>query len=218
MTHSFSIGAIRAGLYEDMLASGWRRSGHNLYQNHCPGCNCCTPARVPVDRFVPTKSQRRVLRRNDDVTVSLGPTDGGDEVYELYRRYVAARHSTAQGPFELPGERNQFDRFLTNSPVLSQCMKYRVDGKLVGVGWIDVLRHGLSSVYFAFDPDESRRSLGTFSIMEEIRIARALDKRWLYLGFYVPGSRKMLYKGHFHPREFAVSGRWTNAEDSIPCD
>ena len=96
-------------------------------------------------------------------------------------------------------------------------MLYRVSDRLVGAGWVDLLPDGVSSVYFAFDPDESRRSLGIFSMVEEMRLARALGKQWLYLGFYVPGSPKMVYKGAFRPREFAIHGEWTEREDDIPC-
>jgi arginine-tRNA-protein transferase len=129
------------------------------------------------------------------------------DVVTLYRRYVQERHDRND-----PVEPEQFRRFLVDSPVDGVTMRYEVSGRLVGVGWVDVLEDGLSSVYFAFDPDESPRSLGTFSIMEEIRYARTLGKHWLYLGFYVPGSPKMAYKGAFRPREFAVDGAWTEDE------
>jgi leucyl-tRNA---protein transferase len=217
ITHSFRLESIPEAVYETMLAGGWRRSGQSFYQNHCPGCRCCTPVRLPVSEFLASKSQRRVLRRNADVAVDIVTPTVDPETFALYRRYVQKRHprESLENPDEETPE--QFEAFLVTSSVTTQAMNYRVGDRLVGVGWIDVLPDGLSSVYYAFDPDESRRSLGTYSIMKEIDLARELGKQWLYLGFYVPGSPKMEYKGAFHPREFAVDGRWTRNDKEISC-
>jgi arginine-tRNA-protein transferase len=198
--------------YEALLADGWRRSGVVFYQNHCPGCSCCIPLRISVGSFVPSRSQRRVSRRNSDVAVRIGPTTSDDELVSLYRRYVQERHD----PLD-PVEPEQFERFLVSSPVESRMMRYTVGDQLIGAGWVDLLADGISSVYFAFDPAESRRSLGTFSILQEIALARELDKQWLYLGFFVPGSPKMEYKGAFEPGEYAVNGKWTADNEAAPC-
>ena len=216
-THSFRIESIPEAAYEEMLADGWRRSGRSFYQNHCPGCRCCTPARVPVHEFRPSKSQRRISNRNADVVMEVVTPTVDPESFDLYERYVRARH-TGKSPDASEDETlEQFEKFLITSAVHSRAMQYRVADRLVGIGWIDVLPDGLSSVYFAFDPDESRRSLGTYSIMKEIDLARELGKKWLYLGFFVPGSPKMGYKAAFHPREFAVDGSWTRDEGEIRC-
>ena len=217
VTHSFQLESIPESAYEAMLADGWRRSGTTFYQNHCPGCRCCTPVRVPVNDFRPSRSQRRTLRRNTEVTAEVVVPTTDAESFSLYQRYVRARHTPAS--FEATDDvtPQQFDEFLVTSPVHTRAMRYLVGGQLVGIGWVDVLPNGLSSVYFAFDPDESRRSLGTYSIMKEMDVARDLGKEWLYLGFFVPDSPKMAYKGAFRPREFAVSGTWTGDEGEIPC-
>ena len=225
VTHSFRLESIPESAYEAMLADGWRRSGTSLYQNHCPGCRCCTPIRVPVNKFRPTRSQRRVLNRNADVTIEVVAPAADEESFHLYRRYIRERH-TAVAPRKAGADTlvasidatlEQFEEFLVRSPLTTRAMNYRVANRLVGIGWIDLLPHGLSSVYYAFDPDESRRSLGTFSIMKEIDLVRELGREWLYLGFFVPDSPKMAYKGAFHPREFAVDGRWAEDEAAIPC-
>ncbi|MBU8913253.1 MAG: arginyltransferase [Spirochaetales bacterium] len=224
VTHSFQLESIPESVYEAMLADGWRRSGTSVYQNHCPGCGCCTPARVPVNQFRPSKSQRRTLRRNADVTVEVVAPAADAESFGLYQRYVRSRHTPAAHgtSADAPDASEaitpeQFDKFLVTSPVHTRAMRYHAENRLVGIGWIDVLPNGLSSVYFAFDPDENCRSLGTYSIMKEIELARDLGKEWLYLGFYVPNSPKMAYKGAFRPREFAVNGAWTRDEGEIVC-
>ncbi|MEE8440641.1 MAG: arginyltransferase [Spirochaetia bacterium] len=217
VTHSFQLESISESAYEAMLADGWRRSGTSLYQNHCPGCRCCTPARVPVNHFRPSRSQRRVLRRNADVTVEVVAPAADAESIDLYQRYVRARHTPASLSTTGDVTSEQFKEFLVNSPVHTRAMRYLIGDRLVGIGWVDILPDGLSSVYFAFDPTESRRSLGTYSIMKEVAVARDLGKEWLYLGFFVPDSPKMAYKGTFHPCEFAVDGAWTEDEGEIRC-
>ena len=78
-------------------------------------------------------------------------------------------------------------------------MEYYLGDKLIGAGWLDVLPNGISSIYYIFDPDYSKRSLGTFSVMKEIELCNDLGKEWLYLGFYVRESPKMSYKADFKP-------------------
>ena len=205
ITHSFSSAEADPRMYENLLSHGWRRSGRTYYQNHCPGCASCIPIRVPAEDFLPSKSQRRVMRRNEDVRFTVAPSVFDRETYELYCRYVESRHNAADATTEL-----EFEHFLADSPQKTQVMRYFADGRLIGAGWIDVLPDGVSSVYFAFDPRESGRSLGTFSMTQEIVYARSLGKKWLYLGFYVPGSRKMAYKANFKPHQLLVNGAWSD--------
>ncbi len=91
-------------------------------------------------------------------------------------------------------------------------IRYELGGALVGVSWVDILHDGLSSVYFAFDPDYASRRLGSYSIMKEIEWARDIGKSWLYLGFWVPGGKSMDYKAQFRPHEIAPERRWKQAE------
>lgn len=203
VTHTFAVPTAPAETYEEMISDGWRRSGTFFYQNHCPGCNACRPIRVPVREFTPSKSQRRVLRRNDDVEVEVVPNVFDREVFELYCRYQEERH----GRDETSGE-SGFRRFLCDSAVPTVQMHYRAGERLLGVGWVDELSDGLSSVYFVYDPQESRRSLGTFSVLKEIERANTLGMRWHHLGFYVKDSRKMSYKASFYPHELLIDGKW----------
>jgi len=196
---------MEPGLYEALLREGWRRSGQTYYQNHCPSCNLCTPIRVPAALFTPTRSQRRVMRLNSDVCVDIAPTGIDDEVFDLYSRYINERHPTGSPPTH-----DEYLTFLGSSPCETLLMRYRVRNRLVGAGWVDVLPDGLSSVYYAFDPAESKRSLGTFSVTQEVAATLERGKRWLYLGFYVPGSRKMAYKANFKPHELAIRGQWVD--------
>ena len=93
--------------------------------------------------------------------------------------------------------------------VPSLVMRYHIDDELMGAGWIDLLPEGPSSVYFVFDPRFQDRSPGTFSALQEIRLALDLNRPWLYLGFFVPSCRSMSYKARFKPYELLIDGCWT---------
>jgi leucyl-tRNA---protein transferase len=224
----FSVGAMAGGYYEKLLAEGWRRSGSVFYQNHCPNCSLCYPIRLNAPGFSPTKSQRRVRRRNADVTIELFPAQYHASCFGLYTRYVAARHpeperESPESPDGYDGiasdpsaERESYRKFLIESPVETVMSCYYLGSgigrRLIATGYLDILEDGLSSVYFAFDPDEGSRSLGTYSIMMEAELCARLGLHWYYLGFYVPGSRKMSYKRNFRPNQIALEGEWRDIE------
>jgi arginyl-tRNA--protein-N-Asp/Glu arginylyltransferase len=143
-----------------------------------------------------------------------------EERYELYLRYLRAKHGAGEGPDPL--RRASYASFLLGGALRDErgrpaaaIVEYRRagSGRLLANGYVDILPGGLSSVYFAFDPSESRRSLGTWSVAKELELAKALGKRFYYLGFWVPGSPKMDYKAGFRPFEYASSGAWLPARD-----
>jgi arginine-tRNA-protein transferase len=85
-------------------------------------------------------------------------------------------------------------------------------GPLIGVALTDLLSDGLSMVYSFFDPDVASRSLGTFMILDHIARARRLGLSYVYLGYWVKGSKKMDYKGRFLPQERLLPDGWTRFE------
>lgn len=185
----------------------------SFYRNLCSACRLCVPIRLDAETFVPSKSQRRLERVNADLSVELLPVQATEERFELYESYRRARHAKAEaapGPAD-PGAFASYSSFLLESPLpTTMITDYRLpDGKLAATGYVDVLPEGLSSVYFAFDPGLSARSIGTWSVLRELRLARTMGKRWYYLGFWVPGSPKMDYKARFEPFEYALDGSWS---------
>jgi arginine-tRNA-protein transferase len=85
-------------------------------------------------------------------------------------------------------------------------------GDLAAAALIDVLGDGLSMVYSFFDPEEPRRSLGIYTILDHIQQARAAGFGHLYLGYWIPGSDKMDYKAQFRPLELLLAGEWRTFE------
>jgi len=203
VSHAFYAEMLNPLLYEQLISKGFRRSGTVFYQNHCPGCTHCKPIVVDVQRFSPSPSQRRVLRKNRDIAITRNPVSFEKGDFVLYRTYIEHRHPSSSVPTP-----ESYINFLIESPVPTEIMRYYRGDHLVGLAWIDLLPHSLSSVYFAFDPAYSSRSLGTYSILRQIALAQELRKEWLQLGFWVKESRKMSYKSHFKPCYILVEGEW----------
>lgn len=203
-TRAFSTREFPGELYHDFMDAGFRRSGSIFYQPICRTCRACMMIRVPTDRFLMSKSQRRVWRHNTDLRVSIDVPAATDEKWELYRRYLESRHQRTGH------DREDFESFLYDSPVQTMEACYRNPaGKLVGVGICDVCSRSLSTVYFYFDPAESRRSPGTFAALWEIEWARDRGIPHYYLGFWVKSCSAMEYKASFRPCELLGSdGVW----------
>ena len=152
--------------------------------------------RVPVDRFVRTRSMRRVWSRNADVRVTPGELTATNERFALFRLYLDAQHDgTMARTFDT------FRDFLYDSPAETTEFCYRLGERLVGVSIVDACSDGLSSVYMYFDPDYGERSLGVFSVLWEIEHCRRHGLSYYYLGYYVAGSKTMDYKSRFRPNE-----------------
>jgi arginine-tRNA-protein transferase len=197
---------IPPDLYEQFMNAGFRRSGRLIYQPACRGCRECLSIRVPVEQFHPSKSQRRSRTRNADLTVTHNPPEASDEKFALYKKYVKKWHHKP----DLDGP-EAFETFLYDSPLETTLeFEYRdPQGQLLGVGICDVCPGSLSSVYFYFDPDHSRRALGTFAALREIEFAVQNGLPYYYLGYWVKDCSAMNYKSGYRPNQILCpDGVW----------
>lgn len=196
---AYRVDGLDGETYERLLARGFRRSGRMVYRPRCKTCRECKQIRVLVERFVPTSSMRRVLRRNADVRVDTGEARASEEKFKLYQQYLSARHDdTMSQTYE------SFVMFLTDSPTTTQEFCYRLGERLIGVSVVDRCPGGLSSVFMYFDPGHARRSLGTLSVLREIAYCGDMGLPYYYLGYYVADSRTMAYKARFRPNEILM--------------
>ena len=191
--------------YGRLLAEGFRRSGQFVYRHQCPSCHACIPVRIPVDRFRPNRGQRRCLRRNDDLTVRTVMRPDLDEHMELLRRYLADRHPGGGMEHTTRGD---YIGMLSDRNCGVLLTEFRLGPRLLAVAVTDHTPQALSAMYTYFDPDVPERSLGTFAILHQVQEARRRGLPHLYLGYWIPGSRKMAYKARFQPVEGRVSGAW----------
>jgi arginine-tRNA-protein transferase len=197
-------------VYEFALTRGYRRAGGHIYRPACARCQSCVPARLPVAEFTPDRSQRRCQRRNADLRLHDAPATHSDEAFDLYRRYLAARH---RGGGMDDAEHEDFSRFLTSPWSPTRFLEFRLDARLLAVAVTDVTRHGLSSVYTFYAPEEIERGLGTFAILSQVALTRRLGLPHLYLGYWIDGHPKMSYKSRFRPLELMRGARWERAEN-----
>lgn len=195
--------------YGDLVRAGFRRSGVFTYRPYCDACNECVPVRIPVDRLIPDRSQRRAWTRHQELAASERPLAFSEEHYALYQRYQAARHS---GGGMDRDNREQYANFLLQTHVDSQLIEFRAGETLLMVSIIDLLPDGLSSVYTFFDPEPAGASLGTYAILWQAARARDLGLPYLYLGYWIRASRKMAYKANYRPLEGLVRGEWVELE------
>jgi arginine-tRNA-protein transferase len=173
--------------------------------------------RIKISDFVLTPSQQRVMKRCEGLfSPEIADACLSEEKVELYRRYQLIKHLeslTENMAIEA------YQRFLVESCTQTKEMRWRTrEGKLVGVGILDITPTALSSVYFYWDPDFADFSLGTYSVIKEIAWAQSLALSYYYLGYFVPGSASMEYKSHFGPAEIWNGREWERLRSKSPQD
>ena len=196
---------IDADTFSELVRAGFRRSGVFTYRPHCDACRECLPARIVVDEFAASRTQRRTLARHLDLVAEERSLSFREEHYALYQRYQLARH---QGGGMDDDSRDQYAHFLLQSHVDSRLIEFREGGVLRMVSIIDVLDDGLSSVYTFFDTDQSGASYGGYAILWQLAQCRHLELPYLYLGYWIRDSRKMAYKARYQPLEVLRGGEW----------
>lgn len=193
-------------LYTALADCGFRRSGEHLYIPHCGSCTSCVPVRVPVERFTLSRSQRRTWRRNSDLIVTEQRAEFQDEHFDLYQRYLKARHPG--GGMDCPTPESYME-FLVASWSDTRFYEMRHGSNLVCVAVVDVMLNAFSAVYTFFEPGCDDRSLGRFAILFEIEEARRRGLDWVYLGYWIRECRKMAYKSEYRPMQHYVNNQWT---------
>ena len=204
-------------LNDALSKQGFRRSQNVLYRPSCAECCACLSARIRVADFQPNKSQRRTLRKCGDLLREATSPWATEEQYALFRRYLDSRHADG-GMADM--DIFEFAAMIEETPVKSRVVEYRsaaAGGRglrpLTAVCLTDVLDDGLSMVYSFYDPARAADSLGTHIILDHVDIARAAGLPYVYLGYWVPGSRKMGYKARFSALEIYKGGSWQDLGD-----
>ena len=196
---------ITSSSYQYLSERGFRRSGGHLYRPRCNHCNACIAVRVPMATFKPNRTQRRVAKRNADLRIAVEPARFSQRHFQVYERYISLRHTDGD---MYPATEDQFKSFLLSSwaDTLFVCT---YDGeRLISVAVTDQLEDGLSAVYTFFEPSESQRSPGVFSILQQLELCKSMGLNHLYLGYWIKESQKMTYKSQYRPLQMFIDGRW----------
>jgi arginyl-tRNA--protein-N-Asp/Glu arginylyltransferase len=211
----------RAGELNDLLThGGFRRSQSIAYRPACEACRACVSVRVVVDDFRPSRAMRRIQQRNADLVGEMRVPVPTSEQYSVFRAYLDNRHFDG-GMADMTVL--DYAMMVEDSHVETKIVEYRLhgpDSRITGrgagplhaVALTDVLSDGLSMVYSFYDPEHAPRSLGTYMILDHVARARRMGLAYVYLGYWVKGSRKMDYKGRFLPQERLTPDGWARME------
>jgi arginyl-tRNA--protein-N-Asp/Glu arginylyltransferase len=199
-------GADAEGLHDRLSHAGFRRSHNIAYAPVCPGCSSCIPIRLDVALFQPDRTQRKLLRANAGVEAFEVPARATTEQFALFQRYQSARH----GDGDMAGMGfYDYRAMVEDTPIETMMVEFRDrDDQLVACCLTDRLTDGLSAVYSFYDPHAPKRSFGTQVVLWLVARARACRMPYVYLGYWVPESRKMTYKARFHAAQVLVGGSW----------
>ena len=193
-------------IYEKLSRAGFRRRHGLAYRPACPGCNACVPVRISVDALQWTKTFRRVVNRNCDLTVRDMAAHATMEQYRLFARYQRSRHTG--GEMSSMGFRD-YRAMVEDSPIDTRIIEFRnSDEELVAVMLADRQADALSAVYSFYDPKMSKRSLGTYMVLWMIQTAETSELPYIYLGYWIEESSKMAYKARFRPLEGLGPNGW----------
>jgi arginyl-tRNA--protein-N-Asp/Glu arginylyltransferase len=204
-------GPYAAEVNSTLSRAGFRRSHDIVYRPVCPTCSACVPVRIAVEEFEPTRSQKRVLRMNEDLRLDQAPAIATSEQYRLFATYQASRHGDsdmarmAMADFAAMVDEGRADTSLVEAR--------DAGGRLVACMLTDRLGDGWSAVYSFYDAALERRSLGTYMILGLIARARAEGLPYVYLGYWISQSRKMAYKARFRPLEALGRDGWYRVPD-----
>ena len=190
--------------YEWLIVSGFRRSGEQIYRPHCPQCNACQSIRIRSHDFKPSRSQKRVLNKNNSLQM-VYQSDVQENYYGLYEKYIVERHRDGS---MYPPSQSQFSNFVGCSWNRALFVEAWDNDTLVAVSVVDELESALSALYTFFDPEYAHRSMGSFMILQLISYASRLGKPFVYLGYQIDACKKMNYKQNFYPHERFYHNKW----------
>ena len=212
------VGERASELNNILTQGGFRRSQSIAYRPACEGCRSCVSVRVVANEFEASRSMRRIVNRNSDLVGEMKIAVPTSEQYSIFRAYLDSRHRDG-GMADMTVL--DYAMMVEDSHIETRVVEYRRRegdeagrqvGDLIAVALTDVLGDGLSMVYSFFEPDEASRSLGTFMVLDHIERARQMGLAYVYLGYWVRGSRKMDYKSRFLPQERLTPDGWARVK------
>ena len=184
-----------------LIKRGWRRFGNSYFHPICHGCRECKNIRIDVENFKPTKSQRRAIKKNRDTHVYIQSPSLTLEHVELYNRFHKFKAKKSGWKYHEMDLQTYYEEFVVGAHDFGKEVLYIKNGEIIGVDLIDILDDGISSIYFFYDPEYEKLSLGIYSLLVQIDLAKRLGLKWIYLGYWVDGCASFAYKTKFKPFE-----------------
>ncbi len=192
----------------DLIERGWRRFGHMFFRPICPECHVCESFKIDVNNYLFSKSERRVMRKNEDIKIIVQHPQVTSTHLELFEKYHLHMKDKRDWAHEKVTPRHYYMSFVHGHGEFGFEVLYFLEDRLIGVDLIDILPEGISSIYFYYDPDFSNRSLGTYSMLKQIQMAQDEDLKWIYMGYYVRGCQSLEYKSRYQPYQVLQGRPW----------
>jgi arginyl-tRNA--protein-N-Asp/Glu arginylyltransferase len=193
---------------DSLWRQGWRHFGPQFarysYRRWKDRILGVRPLRINLQRFVPSKSQRRILRRNQDLEMTIQPAVLDDERYQLFE--IHKRRFETQVPDSLE---NFLGPDLEFYPCALVEITARLEGRLIAASYLDLGLRSVYSVYGMFCPTQANRSLGIATMLWEIAYAQQRGVRHYYLGYVFCEPSVLDYKKQFRGLQaFDWRRRW----------
>lgn len=184
---------------QELIERGYRRFGKMYFRPICTDCNECQSIKIDVDNFEFSKSQRRVIKKASHIKSYIQSPSMTKEHLELFEKYHLYMRDKKDWDYNKTSSQNYYSSFVDGHNDFGFEVLYYDENKLIGVDLIDILKDGISSIYFYYDPDYSEYSLGRLSLYNQIAYAKQSSKKWIYLGYYVEQCPSLAYKAHYTP-------------------
>jgi arginine-tRNA-protein transferase len=211
INQAFEADKVTPAQLDTLLANGWRHFGKYFFRYNLgmvgDDIRPVTPLRIRLSEFSFSKSQRRVLRANADLKVSIEPLAVDAEAEELFHRHKQRfDHYPPDTIYE----------FLSGNAESSPCETKQIcvfdKDKLIAVSYFDVGERAGSGVYAIFDPADAKRGLGIFTMLREVEFSIEHGKEFYYQGYAYEGESFYDYKKRFRCTEiYDWKGRWAPA-------
>ena len=199
---------------QELIERGYRRFGKMFFRPICASCDECKSIKIDVNNFSFSKSHRRVKKKASFVKAYIQEPTMTQEHLELFKKYHLYMKDKRDWEYNQTNPQNYYSSFVDGYGSFGYEILYFDEDKLIGVDLIDILEEGISSIYFYYDPDYSKYSLGKLSLLFQIELAISKNKDWIYLGYYVKECQSLSYKEEYKPF-LTLQGRPKEDEEFI---
>jgi len=202
-----SASAVPRQRMDELWAQGWRHFGPRFFRYSLmwqdDEWKRVVSLRVPLSDWSPSKSQRRTLRKNEDLEVQISGANPNEEACVLFEAHKQRFRSNVP---------DDLSDFLGDAPngCPGPCLQVEVksEGRLLAVSYLDLGVTSCSSIYGVFEPEESSRRLGIFTMLQEMLYAKEAEMDYYYLGYACIENSPYDYKKEVGPQEIWNWSQW----------
>ena len=184
---------------QELIERGYRRFGKMYFRPVCQTCHECQSIKIDTDKYQFSKSEKRVMNKAQHIKSYIQKPTLTQEHLDLFEKYHLSMRDKKGWDYQKTDPQHYYNSFVNGHEDFGYEVLYYDENKLIGVDLIDVLQDGISSIYFYYDPDYHKLSLGKLSLLLQIKFAQKSNKKWIYLGYYVEDCPSLSYKSEYAP-------------------